>query len=65
MDLFDCIYCLDRVLRQSRYPVPHAVLQTTERAISPQRIIHYREIGTLMLGTIPKRRSGAFPWTAS
>ncbi len=27
MDLFDRIYCLDRVLRQSRYPVPHAVLQ--------------------------------------
>ena len=27
MDLFDRIYCLDRVLRQSRYPVAHSTLQ--------------------------------------
>lgn len=27
MDLFDRIYRLDRVLRQSRYPVPHRVLE--------------------------------------
>jgi proteasome accessory factor C len=27
MDLFDRIYCMDRVLRQSRYPVSHALLQ--------------------------------------
>jgi len=45
MDLFDRIYCLDRVLRQSRYPVPHAVLQeklecsraTTNRIIRDMR----------------------------
>ena len=45
MDLFDRIYCLDRILRQSRYPVPHAVLQeklecsraTTNRIIRDMR----------------------------
>ena len=45
MDLFDRIYCLDRVLRQARYPVPHAVLQeklecsraTTNRIIRDMR----------------------------
>jgi len=45
MDLFDRIYCLDRVLRQSRYPVSHAVLQeklecsraTTNRIIRDMR----------------------------
>ena len=45
MDLFDRIYCLDRVLRQSRYPVPRAVLQeklecsraTTNRIIRDMR----------------------------
>jgi len=45
MDLFDRIYCLDRVLRQSRYPVSHTVLQeklecsraTVNRSISDMR----------------------------
>ncbi len=45
MDLFDRIYCLHRVLNQSRYPVSHAVLQeklecsraTTNRIIRDMR----------------------------
>ncbi len=45
MDIFDRIYCLDRVLRQSHYPVPRAVLQeklecsraTTNRIIRAMR----------------------------
>jgi len=45
MDLFDRIYCLDRILRQSRYPVSHAILQeklecsraTTNRIIRDMR----------------------------